>query len=89
MLVGHSQIVRLSEGDDRLIILYRRTKAFRELRWREVLTVIGADGVVNLLKQFFEALLVAERQPNRQMQFIRSLKLADWLEVGDNGRHRT
>ena len=62
MLVGHGQVVRLREGDDCLIILLGRTKVVSELNRCEVLTKIGAGRVVDLLKQVFEALLVAERQ---------------------------
>ncbi len=82
MLVGHGQIVRLSKGDDRLIILHGRTKTFGELRWCEVLTKIRAGRVVNLLKKVFEALLVAERQPDRKVQDLRAVKLPYRRPIG-------
>ena len=68
MRAGHGQPVGFRERDDSLIILLCRTKLFCELFRRQVVTVPGACRIVNLLEQARERFLVAQRQPNCQMQ---------------------
>lgn len=81
MRAGHSQPVGFRERDDRLIILLCRTKLFCELFRRQVVTVLGACRIVDLMEQARERFLVAQRQPNCQMQTGFAWETANRLQV--------
>src|ERR1035441_427091 len=60
MLVGNGQAARSSEGDEGLIIHFRRSKLLRELFRRQILMVFRAGGVVEVVEKVGEGFLVAQ-----------------------------
>ena len=54
--------------------IFRRAELRGELFRRQVMAVVGAGRVVNLPEQEFQALAVAQRQPDRQVQGRRAGK---------------
>src|SRR5215471_3768967 len=68
MLASHRQAICLCKSDDRLIILFGRSKHLCELFRAEIVTEIAACWIVNLPKQVRERLLIAQREPDCQTQ---------------------
>ena len=87
MLRRHRQTIGLGKGDDRLIILLRRTKLLRELFRRQDngdnwgwpgRKFAGAD---------WPSLLIAQRQADGQIQLLRACPVNRGAASGRCGRH--
>ena len=59
MCDGHLQTVGLGEIDQRVVVLFCGSEFLRELFRRQVMMIIGAPRIIELLKQCGECLLVA------------------------------
>ena len=75
------QAVGLSEVHHRLIVLFGWPKPPGELIKRQVAAVIRAGGVVELLEQGVEFMLVAQRQADGQIQALRARKIANGCQA--------
>ncbi len=67
---GYGQAVRFREGDDGLIIFFSRAKTHGKLLRCEEAMVIGTGRVVEFLEQMIEFILVAQGQPQREIQML-------------------
>ena len=74
MRAGYCQTIRLRKSDDRLIILFRWTELFGELRRCQIMAVIGTGRIANLPEQVGERFPVAQRQSYGQIQPVRARK---------------
>ncbi len=89
MREGDGQAIGLGEIHERLIILFRRPEPLGKLLGREVVTVVGAGRVVDLLEQAVEFRLVAQRQADSQVQTLRAWKIAHRRQACHSGRNIT
>ena len=64
---SHYEALRLGESGQRLIILFCWTELLCELLRAQIMPVLGTSRVVELFEQRSESLLIAQRQPNRQV----------------------
>ena len=67
----HNQAVRFREIDERLVVVFGRAELLRELVGRQILLVIQASWIGDLLKQQVELILVAKGQSYRKVQPLR------------------
>jgi len=70
----HLESIRLREGDDRLIVLLSRTESLSELLRCQVVSVVRTGGIVDLLEQVGQCFVIAQRQPDRQVQISQAGK---------------
>ena len=64
---GHRQALCLRESDERLIILFGWAELLSELLRVQIMPVLGTGRVVDFIEQSGQRLLVAQRQPDRQV----------------------
>ena len=81
MRCRHGKPVGLCERDDGLVILFRRAEQLSELLRCQIVTEIGAGRVVNLFQQRVERFLVAQRQPDGQLQALRAGLAVHQLQI--------
>src|SRR5882672_10683264 len=74
------EVVALRESHHGCIIGLARSELVSELFRDQIMAIIGADGVIDFPQQLLQAIGVAYRQANRQIQTLRCRQLADWCE---------
>ena len=80
--------MRVGEGDDGLVILFRGTEGCGELLGGQELVVVGAGGVIELLQQSGERSLVATGQTDGEVQPVGGGQPARWPKAKPGDRFR-
>lgn len=74
------------ERHNRLIIGLGRSKLRRELRRRQIMAIVGALGIADLLLQELgQPSLIAQRQADGKIEFLRLIERPDWRQLRENG----
>ncbi len=84
---GDGEIVGFGKGDHGGVIVGGRAELLGELGRGEEMAVGGAGGIVKLLEQGGERLLVAQGQGNREAEMAARVEPAHRRKPGRHGRH--
>jgi len=79
----------LRQADHFLIILFRGAELRREFLRGQIMMVIRAGGVIQLLKQAGERRLVSQRQADGQIKIGGRRQKSFWLQPRQRRRHMT
>ena len=85
--VDHRQSMGQGKGHHRLVILFGGTELFSELPGGEVMAIVGAGRVVELLEQVGERVGVSQRQSDGQVKLVGLRQPSQRLQARGNGRH--
>ena len=83
----YGKTIGASKLDGALIILFSGTKFLGELFRGEVLVIIGAGRIIELLQKCVEKRPVSQGQSDRKVQFLTLRQTADGLKRPDRARH--
>ena len=84
---GDGQAVAGGPGDDRRIIVRRGAEPGVEPLRGEVVMILGAGGIIDLIEQIRQGLRVMQRQVDGQSQPGGTVQSAQGLQPGNDGRH--
>ena len=89
MGAGDTPAIRARKIEDGLVIRRRRPELLIILVRRQVVMVVRAKPVVDILDELAKGRQVARGQHNRELEAIRARQLVHWLQVkgGHCGRH--